>query len=60
MVTRREFKILLAECRIRNESFVAEARGGRRGRRDDAARGSPGRCGQRVAGTRSLLPDPAI
>ncbi len=24
----------LAECRIRSESFVAEMRGGRRGRRD--------------------------
>jgi hypothetical protein len=27
-------KFLLAECRIRSETFVDEVRGGRRGRRD--------------------------
>jgi len=32
-------KFLLAECRIRSKSFVAEVRGGRRGCRDKGVMG---------------------
>jgi hypothetical protein len=32
-------KFLLGQCRIRDESFVEQARGGRRGRRDKGVMG---------------------
>src|SRR5216683_816056 len=37
--TKPREKFLLAECRIRSESFVDEVRGGRRGRRDKGVMG---------------------